>query len=144
MRRGLRPAVLPHSMHTAMTILSENGVTVTETAVNIPGQPLRISDIRSMRVMSEKRGLALPISISVIGVILVVIGFLKASGAFWVPGVMLAVVGWLAWKSQDTRHRLFVTTESKGEVEALWSADLAFVQRVVGAIDTARTPKSST
>lgn len=128
-----------------MTILNENGVTVSETAVNIPGQPLRISDIRSTRVASDTRGIALPVSISVIGAILLVIGFIRASGAFWVPGIMLVVVGWLAWWTQDTRHRLFVTTESKGEVEALVSADKAFLERVATAIQTARNtpPKSA-
>jgi membrane-bound ClpP family serine protease len=124
-----------------MTILNENGVTVTETAVNIPGQPLRIGDIRSTRVATDKRGVALPVSISVIGAILLVIGFMRASGAFWVPGIMLVVVGWLAWWTQDTRHRLFVTTESKGEVEALVSADIGFLERVVAAIQSARDAK---
>src|SRR5580692_4790308 len=107
-----------------MTLFNENGVTVTATAVNIPGQPLRISDIRSTRIVSDKRGLALPISISVVGLILLVIGFVRTSGAFWVPGIMLLVVGWLAWWTQDTKHRLFVGTESKGDVEALVSADV--------------------
>ncbi|HTJ95794.1 MAG TPA: DUF6232 family protein [Pararobbsia sp.] len=127
-----------------MTIFNENGVTVSETAVNIPGQPLRISDIRSTRVRSDTRRFILPSSISVIGVILLIIGFVRMSGAFWVPGIMLAVVGWLAWSSQDTRHRLFVMTESKGEVEALVSADLAFLERVASAIQTARTSSEKT
>lgn len=124
-----------------MTILNENGVTVSETAVNIPGQPLRINDIRSTRVVSDKRRLVLPVTISVIGLILLVIGFVRTSGALWVPGIMLAVVGWLAWSAQDARHRLYVVTESKGEVEALVSADLAFLERVAGAIQTARGPR---
>ncbi|RKP45039.1 DUF6232 family protein [Pararobbsia silviterrae] len=121
-----------------MIAFNENGVSVTETAVNIPGQPLRISDIRSTRVVSDARRFALPVSISIIGLVLVVIGFIRTSGAFWVPGIMLVVVGWLAWWAQDTKHRLFVGTESKGEVEALVSADLAFLHRVVAAIDGAR------
>ena len=137
MRRRPLGAALDYE-HTAMTTFNENGVTVSDTTVNIPGQPLRISDIRSTRVVSDKRRLVLPLSISIIGLILLVVGFMRTSGALWVPGIMLAVVGWLAWSSQDARHRLFVTTETKGEVEALVSADFAFLERVAGAIHTAR------
>jgi hypothetical protein len=121
-----------------MTIFNENGVSVSETAVTIPGQPLRISDIRAVRIVADKRGVVLPGCISIAGVILLAIGFVRASGAFWVPGLMLAVVGWLAWWTQDTKHRLYVDTLSKGEIEALASADPQFVERVAAAITTAR------
>ncbi len=121
-----------------MTIFNENGVSVSETAVSIPGQPLRISDIQAVRIASDKRGIVLPACISVIGLILLVISFVRASGAFWVPGIMLAVVGWLGWRTQDTKHRLYAQTISKGEVEALVSSDPLFLERVADAIATAR------
>ena len=126
-----------------MTIFNENGVSVSETAVNIPGQPIRIADIRAVRVAADKNRVVLPISISVVGLVLLVIGFMRASGAFWVPGLMLTVVGWLAWWTQDTQNRLYVDTLSKGEIEALASADPAFIERVAAAIATARAAKES-
>lgn len=126
-----------------MTILNENGVTVTATAVNIPGQPLRIADIVATRILVDTRRRALPLAISLTGVVLVVIGFARSSGAFWVPGIMLTVVGWLGWWAQDTRHRLYVQTQSKGEVEALVSTNLGFLERVAGAIEQARTAGST-
>jgi hypothetical protein len=121
-----------------MTIFSENGVSVTETAVSIPGQPLRINDIRGVRIVADKRGIVLPVGISIVGLILLVIGFIRASGAFWVPGIMLAVVGWLAWWTQDTKHRMYVETASKGEIEAMNSSDPEFLGRVAAAIAAAR------
>jgi Family of unknown function (DUF6232) len=124
-----------------MTIFNENGVSVSETAVSIPGQPMRIADIRAVRTASDKNRVVLPISISVVGLILLVIGFIRSSGPFWVPGLMLVVVGWLAWWTQDAKHRLYVDTISKGEIDALVSADLAFLERVAAAIDTARAAK---
>ncbi|CAB3794307.1 DUF6232 family protein [Pararobbsia alpina] len=121
-----------------MTIFSENGVSVTETAVSIPGQALRINDIRAVRIGADKRGIVLPVCISIVGLILFVIGFVRASGAFWVTGLMLAVVGWLGWWTQDTKHRMYVETASKGEIEALVSSDPRFLERVAAAIATAR------
>jgi Family of unknown function (DUF6232) len=130
----------PHHLlqATVMTIFSENGVSVTETAVSIPGQPLRINDIRGVRIVADKRGIVVPVGISIVGLILLVIGFIRASGAFWVPGIMLAVVGWLAWWTQDTKHRMYVQTASKGEIEAMNSSDPEFLGRVAAAIAAAR------
>jgi hypothetical protein len=57
--------------------------------------------------------------------------FLSSAGI--VCGVMLAVVGWLTWSTQDVTHRLVVETSS-GEREALSSIDLEFVERVAQAV----------
>jgi hypothetical protein len=75
----------------------------------------------------------LPIGISVIGLIGAIVGGVFRSSAGIVCGVMLVVVGWLTWLTQDVTHRLIVET-STGEREALSSIDLEFVERVAQTV----------
>jgi hypothetical protein len=75
----------------------------------------------------------LPIAISVAGLIGGVVGGVFRSPVGIVCGVMLIVVGWLTWLTQDVTHRLIVETSS-GEREALSSIDLEFVERVALAV----------
>jgi hypothetical protein len=58
-------------------------------------------------------------------------------------GVMLVVVGILAWTTQDITHRLMVSTQG-GDREALTSPDLEFVKRVEQALQRALTSTHST
>jgi hypothetical protein len=60
------------------------------------------------------------------------------SPAGLVCGIMLIVVGWLTWITQDITHRLMVKT-ADGEREALMSTDREFVERVSAAVQRAKT-----
>lgn len=86
-----------------------------------------------MRVVTVQKNRILPIAISVIGLLGVVVGGVFRSPAGMVCGVMLSVVGWLTWITQDVTHRLIVET-SNGEREALSSIDLDFVERVAHSV----------
>ncbi|MDE1179713.1 DUF6232 family protein [Paraburkholderia sp.] len=111
------------------TPFNERGVSVTRNALSAAGQVFPLREIQSVRIVTVQKNRILPVSISVIGVIVAIIGGVTRSSAGLVCGAMLAVVGWLTWATQDVTHRLHVTTAT-GEREALLSTDLEFVQRV--------------
>jgi hypothetical protein len=78
-----------------------------------------------------------PVLLSLIGVVLAAVGGAYTSGAALGCGVMLVVVGWLAWIWQEVTHRLLVVT--KGETrEAVSSSDRTFVERVEQAVRAAK------
>jgi hypothetical protein len=79
-----------------------------------------------------------PIVISVAGLIGAIVGAVLHSPAGLVCGIMLIVVGWLTWITQDVTHRLIVKT-ADGEREALMSTDREFVERVGAAVQRAKT-----
>ncbi len=68
-----------------------------------------------------------------IGLIGAIAGGVFRSSVGIVCGIMLVVVGWLTWITQDVTHRLLVQTSS-GEREALSSIDLEFVERVAQTV----------
>jgi hypothetical protein len=96
--------------------------------------PLR--DIQDVRVVKKRKKKALPVTFSAIGVIVAVTGAAFRSGAPLTIGVMLFVVGWLAWLVQDVDHQLLVKT-ANGEREAVSSPDPDFLARLEQAVRTA-------
>lgn len=115
------------------TPFNDRGVSVTRNALSAAGQVFPLREILAVRVVTVQKNKILPVTISVIGVIGAIAGGVFRSPAGIVCGVMLAVVGWLTWITQDVTHRLIVETAS-GEREALSSVDLDFVERVAQTV----------
>jgi len=116
---------------------NEAGVSVTRTALSAAGQVFPLRDIDDLRIVAGQRKRTVPIALSLIGVALAAVGGAYGSGAGLACGVMMVVVGWLAWIWQEARHQLFVVTGGESR-EAVWSADLAFLERVEQAVRSAK------
>jgi Family of unknown function (DUF6232) len=112
---------------------NERGVSVTRNALSAAGQVFPLREIGGVRVVTVPRNRWLPIIISVLGAAGAVVGGVFESPAGIVCGVMLVVVGWLTWITQDVTHRLIVQSGS-GEREALSSLDRDFVERVAKTV----------
>jgi Family of unknown function (DUF6232) len=115
------------------TPFNDRGVSVTRNALSAAGQVFPLREVKSVRVVTVQKNRILPLAISVIGLIGAMAGGLLRSPVWIVCGVMLIVVGWLTWATQDVTHRLIVET-SNGEREALSSIELEFVERVAHAV----------
>ncbi|MCC8403982.1 DUF6232 family protein [Paraburkholderia sp. MMS20-SJTN17] len=119
------------------TPFNDRGVSVTRNALSSAGQVFPLRDIVDVQVVTVQRNRLVPLAISVAGLIGAIAGGLLHSPAGLVCGVMLIVVGWLTWVSQDVTHRLMVKTPD-GEREALMSTDREFVERVGEAVHRAK------
>ncbi|MBP0594993.1 hypothetical protein J8I87_36095 [Paraburkholderia sp. LEh10] len=119
------------------TPFNERGVSVTRNALSAAGQVFPLRDIQGVRVVTVQKNKVLPWAISLIGAAGAIVGGVFESSAGIVCGVMLVVVGWLTWRSQDVTHRLMVRTGDT-EREALSSIDLPFVERVAQTVRDAR------
>ncbi len=115
---------------------NERGVTITRNGLSASGQVISLRDIQNVRVVKKRKNKALPIAISAVGVIVAAAGIASQSGAALGIGVMVIVVGWLAWAVQDVYHLLLVET-ANGEREAVSSPDPEFLARVEQAVRTA-------
>jgi len=115
---------------------NERGVSVTRTALSVAGQVFPLRDIEDLRVVTVERNRTVPWALSLIGVAGLVAGAWFGYAAALVCGVMLAVVGWLAWITQDVTYQLIVVTGggTHEEREALSSLERAFVERVAGVV----------
>jgi hypothetical protein len=108
---------------------NEAGVSVTRTALSVAGQVFALRDIEDVLVIDGRRNRALPITLGVLGVALGVYGGVDGSAAALVCGVMLFVVGLIAWFTQDAPHRLMVVVGGERR-EVLTSVDRDFAERV--------------
>lgn len=115
------------------TPFNERGVSVTRNALSAAGQVFPLREIKDVRVVTVQKNKFVPWAISLIGAVAAVVGGVFASPAGVVVGVMLIVVGWLTWITQDVTHRLMVQTAGS-EREALSSIDLSFVERVAQTV----------
>jgi len=116
---------------------NERGVTVTRNGLSAAGQVFALRDILGVEVVTIQKNKAMPASISLIGAAVTAAGAAYSSSAALVVGVMLVVVGYLTWKSQDVTYRLIVNTPA-GKREALSSVDLDFVDRVARVVRDAQ------
>lgn len=125
------------------TPFNERGVSVTRNTLSAAGQIFPLREIQNVRVVTVPKNKLLPRVISIAGAIGGIIGGVYASPVGIVCGVMLVVVGWLTWITQDVTHRLMVETGGD-EREALSSLELAFVERVAQRVRDAlaAVPKS--
>jgi hypothetical protein len=113
---------------------NERGVMITRNTLSAGGQVFSLREIEDVRVVETRKNKVFPLAISIIGVVLAAAGAaIYRSGAALALGVMLVVVGALAWLAQDVIHRLVVKT-ANGEREAVSSPDLEFLARVEQAI----------
>lgn len=115
------------------TPFNDRGVSVTRNALSAAGQVFPLREVKNVRVVTVPKNRIVPAGLSVIGVIGAVVGGFLYSPVWIVCGIMLAVVGWLTWITQDITHCLMVETSS-GEREALSSIDLEFVERVAHTV----------
>ncbi|AJY38794.1 hypothetical protein I6G56_30795 [Burkholderia humptydooensis] len=117
---------------------NERGVTVTRNSLSAAGQIFALREIRGVEVRTVRKNKIVPCAISLTGAAAAAAGGTFGSGALLVAGVMLVVVGYLAWMTQDVTHRLIVDMPG-GKHEALMSVDRDFVERVAHAVNAART-----
>jgi hypothetical protein len=115
---------------------NERGVMITRNGLSAGGQIFSLREITGARTETIQKNKILPVSLSSIGAAAAIVGGIMGSGPALALGVMLIVVGWLAWTTQDITHRLMVTTQS-GDKEAFSSPDLDFVARVEQALQGA-------
>lgn len=116
---------------------NERGVTVTRNGLSAAGQLFALRDIRQVEVVTAPKNKLVPAGISVIGVIAAAAGGIGGSSAALVVGVMLIVVGYLAWTTHDVMYRLMVDMPD-GKREALSSVDSEFVSRVAQVVRDAK------
>lgn len=116
---------------------NERGVTVTRNGLSTAGQVFPLRDIRRVDVVKIPKNRVVPSLISLIGAAAAVAGGIGASSAALVVGVMLVVVGYLAWTTQDVTYRLMVEMPD-GAREALSSVDAEFVERVAQVVRDAQ------
>ncbi|WP_175732423.1 DUF6232 family protein [Burkholderia ambifaria] len=116
---------------------NERGVTITRNGLSAAGQVFPLRDIRNVDVVKIPKNRVVPWLISLIGVAAAIAGGIGGSSGALVVGVMLAVVGYLAWTTQDITYRLMVEMPD-GKREALSSVDPEFVERVAQIVREAR------
>ncbi|KVM60555.1 DUF6232 family protein [Burkholderia ubonensis] len=116
---------------------NERGVTVTRNGLSAAGQVFPLRDIRRVDVVKIPKNKLVPSLISLIGAVSAVAGGLFGSNAALVVGVMLVVVGYLAWTTQDVTYRLIVEMPD-GKREALSSVDAGFVEQVAQVVRDAQ------
>jgi hypothetical protein len=122
---------------------NDRGVSVTRNALSSAGQVFPLRDIVDVQVVTVQKNKVLPLAISLLGLVGAIAGAVLRSPVGIVCGVMLIVVGWLTWATQDVTHRLMVQTAS-GEREALMSTDREFVERVSSAVYEAKAAAAAT
>ena len=115
---------------------------VTRNGLSAAGQVFALRDIRQVDVVKIPKNRLVPSLISLIGAAVAIAGGIGASSAALVVGVMLVVVGYLAWATQDITYRLMVEMPD-GKREALSSADAAFVERVAQVVRDALAAKTA-
>ncbi|AIO35763.1 DUF6232 family protein [Burkholderia pseudomultivorans] len=116
---------------------NERGVMLTRNGLSVAGQVFPLRDIRRVDVVKIPKNRIVPSLISLIGAGTAVAGGIGASSAALVAGVMLVVVGYLAWTTQDVTYRLMVEMPD-GQREALSSVDAEFVERVAQVVRDAQ------
>ncbi|MXN78237.1 hypothetical protein GR157_26255 [Burkholderia sp. 4701] len=116
---------------------NERGVMVTRNGLSAAGQVFPLRDIRHVDVVTIPKNKLVPSLISLIGAVSAAAGGLYGSSATLVVSVMLVVVGYLAWLTQDVTYRLIVDMPN-GKREALSSVDVEFVERVAQVVRSAQ------
>jgi hypothetical protein len=127
----------PLHLNLMETPFNDRGVSVTRNALSSAGQVFPLRDIVGVQVVTVQKNRVLPLTISLLGLVGAILGGIFRSPVGIVCGVMLIVVGWLTWVTQDITHRLMVQT-ANGEREALMSTDREFVERVGAAVQEAK------
>jgi len=136
-QRNLLRCAFSSTQHTMENAFNERGVMITRNGLSAAGQVFALRDIRQVDVVKIPKNRLVPSLISLIGAAAAVAGGIAGSSAALVVGVMLAVVGYLAWATQDVTYRLMVEMPD-GKREALSSVDVEFVERVAQVVRDAQ------
>jgi Family of unknown function (DUF6232) len=108
---------------------NERGVMLSRAGLSAAGQMIPLKDLRTADVLMVPRSKPLPVVITLIGLLTLAGGIAMGSGPALVLGVMIAVVGYLSWITQDVTYRLMVGTP-EGVREMFMTKDEAFAERV--------------
>ncbi|MDR5739822.1 MULTISPECIES: DUF6232 family protein [unclassified Caballeronia] len=118
------------------TPFNERGVTLSRAGLSASGQMIPLRELRAARVVKIERKKPLPIALAIIGLVVLGAGIATGAGAALVLGVMIVVVGYLTWITQDVIYQLMVST-SDGEREVLITKDEDFADRVAALVGDA-------
>ncbi|WP_175941095.1 DUF6232 family protein [Caballeronia sp. BCC1704] len=118
------------------TPFNERGVTLSRAGLSASGQMIPLRELRAAQVVKIERKKPLPIIIALIGLAVLGAGVATGTGAALVLGVMIVVVGYLSWITQDVIYQLMVSTPD-GERELLITKDQAFADRVAALVGEA-------
>ena len=115
---------------------NERGITLARAGLSAAGQLYPLRDLHGATVKMIPRQKSVPVAVSVIGVIVAIVGGVLGSGPALVLGIMIAVVGYLSWITQDVIYRMYVTMPD-GEREVFTTKDDEFAQRVATLVNEA-------
>ncbi|SAL22307.1 hypothetical protein AWB64_01692 [Caballeronia sordidicola] len=115
---------------------NERGITFARAGLSAAGQLYPLRDLRGATVKMIPRQKPLPITVSVVGLIAAITGGILGSGPALLLGVMIVVVGYLSWITQDVIYRMYVTVPD-GEREVFTTKDEEFAQRVAALVHEA-------
>jgi hypothetical protein len=115
---------------------NERGITFARAGLSAAGQLYPLRDLRGATVKMIPRQRSVPIAVSVFGVIVAIVGGVLGSGPALVLGIMIAVVGYLSWITQDVIYRMYVTMRD-GEREVFTTKDEEFAKRVATLVNEA-------
>ncbi|SAL71753.1 hypothetical protein AWB71_04419 [Caballeronia peredens] len=118
------------------TPFNERGVTLSRAGLSASGQMIPMRDLRAARVIRIPRQKPLPVIIALSGAVVFGAGIVTGAGAALVLGVMIAVVGYLTWITQDVIFQLMVATPD-GEREVLITKDQEFADKVAALVGDA-------
>jgi Family of unknown function (DUF6232) len=141
-QRNLLRCAFSSTQHTMENAFNERGVMITRNGLSAAGQVFALRDIRQVEVVKIPKNRLVPSLISLIGAATAVAGGIAGSSAALVVGVMLGVVGYLSWATQDVTYRLMVEMPD-GKREALSSVDVEFVERVAQVVRDAQAAKAA-
>lgn len=116
-------------------LFDESGVTISASRIVTFGQPFPLKDATAARLAEDHPHLMIAIPVAIIGLLVGIYGGFAHSSPTMVIGFMVIVVGFLAWRFQSLRHRVFLVRES-GDTEVLSVSDLGFAERVRHALAT--------
>jgi hypothetical protein len=112
---------------------NERGIMLSRAGLSAAGQLFPLRDLRDATVIKVPRQKPLPIALGLIGLAIAIAGGVLTSGPTLVIGIMIAVVGYLSWITQDVIYRLYVSTP-EGEREVMTTKEEAFAERVAAVV----------
>lgn len=115
------------------TPFNERGVTLSRAGLSASGQMIPLRELRTARVVMIPRQKPLPVILALIGLVVLGAGIFTGSGAALVLGIMIVVVGYLTWITQDVIYQLMVATPD-GEREVLITKDQDFADKVAALV----------
>ncbi len=118
------------------TPFNERGVTLSRAGLSASGQMIPLRDLCAACVVKVERKKPLPVGLAIIGLIGLGAGIATGSGAALMLGLMIVVVGYLSWITQDVIYQLMVETPD-GEREVLITKDQEWADKVAALVGDA-------